>query len=92
MSDQTLLTMGNSLRDKYPKTVLPQDVVNGEFAEGLFRIKGGRALYDQVSMQDGGKAVYLVRIESAEVPPYLKVISRWIAGDTELEQMFEVEE
>lgn len=34
-----------SNQNEYPKTVLPQDVVNGEFAEGLFRIKGGRALY-----------------------------------------------
>ncbi len=47
---------------EYPKTVKPSDVVNGDYAPGLFRIKGKRALYDEVWMADGGKAVYLHRV------------------------------
>lgn len=73
------------MRD-YPKVVMPHDVVNGIFAPGLFRIKGGRALYDQVWMADGGDAVHLVRLN-----PDLSFVRRWISWDTELEQMFEVE-
>ncbi len=74
----------------YPKTVMPHQVVNENFAPGLFRIKGGRAVYDEVYMRDGGSAVYLVRITAAAFPG-LKITKRWIPWDLELEQMFEVE-
>lgn len=71
--------------DGYPKTVKPQDVVGGVFSPGLYRIKGGRALYDEVWMADGGSAVYLVRLN-----PDLSAVRRWIDWDIELEQMFDV--
>lgn len=83
-------------KTQYPKTVLPAEVVNENFAPGLFRIKGGRALYDEVYMADGGRAVYLGRvISTADIQgdnPFsgLKVTKRWIPWDTQLEQMFPV--
>lgn len=72
----------------YPKTVKPSDVVNDSFSPGLFRIKGGRALYDEVYMADGGRAVYLGRVTPTNEG--LCVTKRWISWDTELEQMYEV--
>ncbi len=76
------------MTDKYPKVVLPSEVVNRDFAPGLFRIKGGRVLYGQVHINDGGNAFYLVRITTETEG--LKVLKRWIPWKTELEQMFEV--
>lgn len=77
----------------YPKIVKPSDVVNGDFAPGLFRIRGGRALYDEVWMADGGEAVYLARVRGGDtVEDGIFVTRRWIPWDTELEQMFEVED
>lgn len=73
----------------YPKVVKPGDVVNGDFAPGMFRIKGGQTVYDQVWMADGGRAVYLVKVISVE--DGLLVTRRWIPWDTKLEQMFEGE-
>jgi hypothetical protein len=76
------------MRDQYPKKVRPNEVANDDFAPGLFRIKGGRAFYDQVHLNDGGRAFYLVRITVESNG--LKVVKRWIKSDTALEQMFEV--
>lgn len=67
----------------YPKTVKPEQVVNEDFAPGLFRIKGGRAVYDEVWMTDGGIAVYLARVISTDEG--LLVTKRWIPWETELE-------
>ncbi len=81
-------------KTQYPKTVLPAEVVNGNFAPGLFRVKGGRALYDEVYMADGGRAVYLARvistvdIQGGNLFSGLKAIRRWIPWDTQLEQIF----
>lgn len=72
----------------YPKTVKPGEVVNENFAPGLFRIRGGRALYDEVYMADGGRAYYLGRVTTTSKG--LSVTKRWINPDTELEQMFEM--
>lgn len=68
--------------DKYPKLVKPADVVNSIFGSGLFMLPGGRALYDEVFMVDGGTAVYLVRIN-----PDLTITRRWIDWDTPILQM-----
>jgi len=73
---------------KYPKTVKPNEVVNTVFGDGLFRIKGGRAVYDEVWMADGGYAVYLARVISTDNG--LRVTKRQISWDTELEQMYPV--
>ncbi len=73
----------------YPKTVKPSEVVNDNYAPGLFRIKGGRAVYDEVWMPDGGRAVYLASVESTDEG--LKVTRRWIPWETALEQMFDPE-
>jgi hypothetical protein len=75
----------------YPKIVKAKDVVNnGLFAPGLYRIKGGRAFYDEVWMADGGIAVYPIRIEVIDNDDggSFKIIKRHIDWDTELEQMF----
>jgi hypothetical protein len=88
--DEIIYTMRGKMAHLkvYPETVMPADVVNSCFGTGLFRIKGGRALYDQVTMQDGGKAVYLARLTSTAEG--LQVYERWIPWDTVLEQMYEV--
>lgn len=58
-------------------------MINGHFGPGLFKIKGGIALYDQVYMVDGGSAAYLVRIDAE-----LHVTKRYIGWDTPLVQMY----
>jgi len=80
---------GRDMENEYPKKVKACDVVNGNFAPGLFMIEGGRAKYDEVTMADGGCAVYLARVESTENG--LKVTRRWIEWDTPILQMFEAE-
>lgn len=71
----------------YPKRVKACDVANGEFAPGLFMLEGGRALYDEVYMADGGQAVYLARVESTDEG--LRVVPRWIDWDAPIIQMFD---
>jgi hypothetical protein len=73
----------------YPKKVKAVDFVGACFAPGLFKIDGGRALYDEIWMADGGNALYLCRVES--VDGGLKVIRRWIDWDTDLIMMFDPE-
>lgn len=75
----------------YPRTVKPNEVVNQMFGEGLFRLKGGRALYDEVYMFDGGQAVYLCRLEQVKVNGQwrFKVAKRRIPWDAEIEMMYD---
>ena len=73
----------------YPKRVNASDVVNGNFAPGLFMLEGGRAVYDEVWMSDGGNAVYLARVESSS--DGLKIVRRWIDWDAPIIQMFDPE-
>ena len=74
----------------YPKKVKVQDVAgNGEFAPGLFMLEGGRAKYDEVYIADGGRAAYLIRVDSS--PNGLKVVRRWIEWNAPLLQMFDTE-
>lgn len=72
----------------YPKLVKPSDVVNDIFGDNLFRIKGGRAFYDEVWMADGVYGVYLARVTPTDEG--LRVTKRQISWDTELEQMYPI--
>lgn len=76
------------MSNRYPRPVKPHDVVNHGGRPGMFRIKGGRAVYDEVYMRDGGDAIYLVRIEAhPDGPPHLKITKRQIDWNTKLEQL-----
>ena len=71
----------------YPKRVNANDVVNTDFAPGLFKLEGGRTVYDEVWMADGGSAVYLGRIDVT--PDGLKVVRRWIPWNAPILQMYD---
>jgi len=72
----------------YPKKVRACDVVNSNFAPGLFMLEGGQAKYDEVYKRDGGNAFYLTRIDA--VDKGLKVTKRWIPWNATVIQMFEM--
>lgn len=74
--------------DKYPKTVRARDVCNSIFGPGLFKLDGGRAVYDEVFLCDGGNALYLARVDMTDEG--MKIVRRWIPWDTNVLQMYEV--
>lgn len=77
------------LEQPYPHVVNPWEEANGQFAPGLFRIKGGRALYEEIYLADGGRALYLARVEPTD-DGRLKVVRRWFDPDrTLIEKMFD---
>lgn len=65
----------------FPRRVAAVDVVNGIFGPDLFSLPDGRARYDSVYMRDGGRALYLARLN-----PDLTAVRRWIDWETELIQ------
>lgn len=72
----------------YPREVKAVEVVNSIFGPSLFMLPGGRAVYDEVWMADGGSALYLCRLE-AKRDGGLRVGRRWIPWNTTLLQMYE---
>lgn len=68
---------------RYPRTVKAVDVAGSIFGPRLFKLPGGRALYEQVWIADGGRALYLARLEAD-----LRVTRRWIPWDSLIIQMY----
>ena len=85
-----LANKGKNTASGYPKKVRACNVVNGNFAPGLFMLEGGRAKYDEVCMRDGGRALYLARVEEdrGDTDDGLAVKKRWIPWNTKVIQMF----
>lgn len=72
--------------ETYPKKIKAVNVAGSYFAPDLFGLVKGRAKYDQVWVNDGGTALYLVRVNND-----LTVTKRWIPWDSEIIQFYEVE-
>lgn len=66
------------------KEIQAVEVANSIFGPGLFSLKNGRALYDEVWMADGGNALYLVRLNND-----LSIQRRWIPWNTVLLQHYD---
>ena len=75
---------------EYLKIVKAYEVAGTMFGDGMFRIKGKRAFYDEVWIADGGIAFYLCRLWAEE--DGLHSTKRWIDPETELEQLYGVDE
>lgn len=78
----------------YPQIVAAVDVVNSVMGPGLFSLPGGRAMYDEVWMADGGRALYLARIEpigTAGDGWQFRVVRRWIPWETMVVQHYEAQ-
>lgn len=70
--------------NEFPRRIAAVDVVNGIFGPDLFSLPGGRARYDSVTMHDGGRALYLTRLN-----PDLTAVWRWIDWETQLIQHYD---
>ena len=64
------------------KIIRARDVAGHGYTTGAFRITGGRAVYDEVYVADGGRAIYLVRVNRD-----LSITKRWIPWDQMLIQL-----
>lgn len=69
-----------------PKIGKACEFAGTEFGDGMFRTKGGRALYDEVWVADGGNAIYLCKVFADENG--INVIKRWVPWDSEIEQLW----